>query len=377
MYISQLRLLNFRIYQQAEIDLLPGVNLVLGANGGGKTSLLEAIATLALTRSPRSGSIADFAAWDHDDMGVSATLSASSGQVALEFKATRQPDGQRWVRRLRLDGQPAASRQMLGKLGVVLFWPEDLLLIKGGPEPRRRMLDVVLSQLSPQYAESAVRYRRAIEHRNAVLRGMREGTASGSDLAPWNEALTTYGSELMEARSGYLQQAGPVAAEAAAGMGERGEVELTYRPGLGGLSSGPGAEFGELLRSAMAQREVEEIARGQSVIGPHRDDFEVSLAGWPARQFASQGQQRSLVLALKVAEVRRHMLDRGMAPVLLLDDVLSELDRVHRTGLIGLLSSGLHVEQTLITATEEQGITDAVPVAQVLDVTHGRAEARS
>lgn len=377
MYISQLRLLNFRIYQQAEVDLLPGVNLVLGANGGGKTSLLEAIATLALTRSPRSGSISDFATWEHTDMGVSATLSAGSGQVNLEFRASRQPAGERWVRRLRQDGQPTGSREMLGHLGVVLFWPEDLLLIKGGPEPRRRMLDVVLSQLSPSYAESAVRYRRAVEHRNAVLRGIREGSAGSVDLAPWSEALATHGAELMAARSRYLRQAGPVAAEAAAGMGEPGDVELAYRPGLGGVGSDPEDDYFQLLHRAMAERRDEEIARTQSVVGPHRDDFEVNLAGQPARQFASQGQQRSLVLALKVAEVRRHLLDRGAAPVLLLDDVLSELDQVHRTGLIGLLSSGLHVEQTLITATEEQGITEAVPVAQVLDVTRGRAKVRS
>ncbi|MHB1525865.1 MAG: DNA replication/repair protein RecF [Candidatus Dormibacteria bacterium] len=376
MYISQLRLLNFRIYQQASVDLLPGVNLVLGANGGGKTSLLEAIATLALTRSPRSGAIADFAAWEKDDMGVSATLCDDSGRVSLEFRATRQADGRRWVRTLRKDGQPAAARQVLGKLGVVLFWPEDLLLIKGGPEPRRRMMDVVLSQLSPQYAETAVRYRRGIEHRNAVLRGIREGSFGRGDLAPWNEALASHGAELMEARSSYLEQAGPVAAEAAAGMGEPGEVGLIYRPGLGGLSPGPKGEFAQLLRGAMAEKELEEIARAQSVVGPHRDDFDVTLGGRPARQFASQGQQRSLVLALKVAEVRRHMGGRGAAPVLLLDDVLSELDLGHRTGLIGLLGSGLHVEQTLITATEEQGITAAVPVAQVLDVTNGRTLVR-
>ena len=376
MYISQLRLLNFRIYREAEVDLLPGVNLVLGANGGGKTSLLEAIATLALTRSPRSASIADFATWEHSEMGVSATLSAGSGKVNLEFRASRQAEAGRWARRLRREGQPAGSRQMLGTLGVVLFWPEDLLLIKGGPEPRRRMLDVVLSQLSPAYAESAVRYRRAVDHRNAVLRAIREGAARSADLVPWSEALATHGTEIMAARRGYLQQAGEVAAEAAAGMGERGDVQLVYRPGLGGLRDQPEGDYARLLHAAMAPRLAEEIARAQSLVGPHRDDFEVALGGQPARQFASQGQQRSLVLALKVAEVRRHVLDRGEAPVLLLDDVLSELDHVHRTGLIGLLSSGLHVEQTLITATEEQGITAAVAVAQVLDVTQGQARVR-
>jgi len=371
LYISQLRLLHFRIYQEAAVDLLPGVNLVLGANGGGKTSLLEAIATVALTRSPRSGSIAEFASFGEHDMGVAVTVVDRASRAVMEFRATKQGEGERWGRRLRQDGQPVQPRQVLGKLGVVLFWPEDLFLVKGGPEPRRRMLDVVLSQLDSQYSEQAVRYRRAVEHRNAVLRGVREGILPRDELIPWSEAMVSYGAVLMRARARYLLEAEPIVAEAAAGIGELGELRLSYRPGLGALDPQGRGDYEQLLAEAVRQSSAEELARAQSVVGPHRDDFEVTLGGQPARQFASQGQQRSLVLALKVAEVRRHVDASGRSPVLLLDDVLSELDQAHRHGLISLLSRGLEVEQTLITATEEQGITASVPVAQVLEVLRG------
>jgi DNA replication and repair protein RecF len=371
LYISQLRLLHFRIYQEAAVDLLPGVNLVLGANGGGKTSLLEAIATVALTRSPRSGSIGEFASWGERDMGVSATVVDLASKAAMEFRATRQAGGERWSRTLRQDGQPVLPRQVLGKLGVVLFWPEDLLMVKGGPEPRRRMLDVVLSQLDREYAEQAVRYRRAVEHRNAVLRGVRDGLRPKDELRPWTEAMVRHGAVLMRARARYLLEAEPIVAEAAVGIGEFGALQLSYRPGLGAVMSEGRGDYGQLLEEAIQRSSAEELARAQSVVGPHRDDFEVTLGGQPARQFASQGQQRSLVLAMKVAEVKRHLDASGRAPILLLDDVLSELDQAHRHGLISLLSRGLEVEQTLITATEEQGITASVPVAQVLEVVRG------
>jgi DNA replication and repair protein RecF len=262
-------------------------------------------------------------------------------------------------------------RQVLGKLGVVLFWPEDLLLVKGGPEPRRRMLDVVLSQLDQEYSEQAVRYRRAVEHRNAVLRGVRDGLRPKDELGPWTEAMVSHGAVLMRARAGYLLEAEPIVAKAAVGIGELGVLQLSYRPGLGAVMSEGRGDYEQLLAEAIQRSSAEELARAQSVVGPHRDDFDVTLGGQPARQFASQGQQRSLVLAMKVAEVKRHLEASGRAPILLLDDVLSELDQAHRQGLISLLSRGLEVEQTLITATEEQGITASVPVAQVLEVVRG------
>ncbi|MGC2192138.1 MAG: DNA replication/repair protein RecF [Candidatus Dormiibacterota bacterium] len=373
MYLSQLRLLCFRIYQEASLELLPGVNLVLGQNGQGKTSLLEAISTLALTRSPRSGSLGDCASWGEPRMGVAAHLVSRLGESDLELRAERRDVSERWTRKLSQDGDRIQARQLLGRFRVVLFWPEDLLMVKGGPEPRRRLLDVVLSQLSPPYAEAATRYRRALEHRTALLRRLREGQATQAELRPWTEALIEHGTIVIQERRRYLEAVQPVAAEAIIKIGETAELQLQYRPGLGrGGTLKDSSEPADALRHALARTSAEEIARAQCVVGPHRDDFEVLLGGRPARQFASQGQQRSVVLALKVAEVRQHLSLGGETPLLLLDDVLSELDQARRTGLLQLLSEELAVEQTLITSTEDPQIGGEVAVSQVLQARGGQ-----
>lgn len=373
MYLSQLRLLCFRIYQEASLELLPGVNLVLGQNGQGKTSLLEAISTLALTRSPRSGSLGECASWGEPRMGVAAHLVSRLGDSDLELRAERLDGSERWTRKLSLDGERIQPRQLLGRFRVVLFWPEDLLMVKGGPEPRRRLLDVVLSQLSAPYAEAATRYRRALEHRTALLRRVRDGQATQAELRPWTEALVEHGTIVIQARRRYLEAVQPVAAEAIIKIGETAELQLRYRPGLGrGGSLEETSEPADALRHALARTSAEEIARAQCVVGPHRDDFEVLLGGRPARQFASQGQQRSVVLALKVAEVRQHLSLGGETPLLLLDDVLSELDQARRTGLLQLLSEELAVEQTLITSTEDPQIGGEVAVSQVLQARGGQ-----
>lgn len=373
MYLSQLRLLCFRIYQEASLELLPGVNLVLGQNGQGKTSLLEAISTLALTRSPRSGSLGDCVAWGEPRMGVSGHLVSRLGDTDLELRAERRPGSERWIRQLREAGDLIQPRQLLGRFRVVLFWPEDLLLVKGGPEPRRRLLDIVLSQLSPRYAEAALRCRRAVEHRTALLRQVRDGQARAAELTPWTDAMVEYGSVVMQERRRYLAMLQPVAAQAVTRIGEPLELQLQYRPGLGrDRDSAESAEPSEALRRALTRTAAEEIARAQCVVGPQRDDFDILLGGRPARQFASQGQQRSVVLALKVAEVRQHLSLGGETPLLLLDDVLSELDRERRAGLIQLLSEELAVEQTLITSTEDPQIGDEVAVAQILQARAGQ-----
>lgn len=368
MHISQIRMINFRVYREATVDLRPGVNLILGENGSGKTSLLEAVATVALTRSPRTGSLGECASFSGSEMGISLTLEGDGASSVLEFRAQRQASTGRWTRAIRENGSQVPARRTLGRIGVVIFWPEDLALVKSGPESRRRLLDVALSQISSEYAEAAVKCRRVLEQRNSLLRRVRDKEADAALLQPWDQALVEHGAVVMRHRRQFLLRAEPVVTEAVAAIGEPASVELIYRPGAGPTREGKEEDW---LRTSIADLAREEVARGQSLAGPHRDDFEVLLAGRSARQFASQGQQRTLVLALKEAEVKLHLETMGRRPLVMLDDVLSELDARHRHGLISRLGADMRVEQTLITATEDHGIGAETPVSKVLEVSAG------
>ncbi len=368
MRVAELRLLNFRAYPEAQVLLRPGFNLLIGDNGAGKTSLLEALATLALARAARGGLSTDLVRWGTSEMGVAAITWRGEVEGRLEMRWRVQPPGGRWSRTLRAEGAPVTPAAYLGRLRVVSFWPEDLGLVKAGPEPRRRMLDVVLCQLHPEYAHALSQFRRSLDQRNSALRGIREGRSGPAELGPWLEPLVHSGALLMAHRERYLKEVGPLAQRAASRIGEAAPLELRYLPGTRGAS---GDGWRERLVAALRESADEEEARGQTVVGPQRDDFEIAYAERPARQYASQGQQRTAVLALKAAEVGQHLAEGGQSPVVLLDDVLSELDRDHRRGLLEVLGEGLGVEQALVTATEDSGLEEAIGPSQVLLVRGG------
>jgi DNA replication and repair protein RecF len=365
--IVRLRLHGFRNYAEATVRFGPGLNVIHGQNAQGKTNLLEAIATLALTRSPRTTSSGDLLLWSEDAALAEADVARPPADVTLSVRFQRDVATGRVGRVTAVDGKPRPARAMLGVCPVVLFWPEDLALVRGGPEGRRRFLDVILAQTDQQAVAHMSRYRRVLEQRNSLLHQLRLGTGARDSLQSFTSELAHHGAWLSVARARLVNALAPLAALSLRDLsGQREQIALRYAPAHVGAVADTVEVAEQTLLDTLRRRMVEEIARGVTLAGPHRDDIAFDLDGRAARGTASQGQQRSIVLACKLAEVNYLQNTAGVAPVILLDDVLSELDPDRRGRLLALLAKGAQ-HQVLVTTTEP--LTDVAEFDEVLHFT--------
>ncbi len=356
MLLKHLELRNYRNYARMELDPGPGLNLFLGANGQGKTNLLEAVALLALSASPRAGRDAELIG----DLASEARVQAQveSGGRLLEISIDFVLEGNRTRRRIEVDGQPRRALDLPGVFRVTLFWPDDLDLIKAGPEHRRRLLNQLLVQVRPGYARTLARYARTLEQRNRLLKQIALGEQPEETLDVWDIQLVALGEELRTARAVAVASLAPLASAAHSAISGGELLEISY----------VGTEQG--LAQALAVARREDLRRGVSTVGPHRDDVLVVLEGREARAYASQGQQRSAVVSIKLAEAQVIAELTGEAPVLLLDDVLSELDAERRRELLRRL---LEPGQVIVTSVEAEPFPPAmVALARVLCIDRGR-----
>jgi DNA replication and repair protein RecF len=374
--VERLRLHHFRNYSETTIHFGPRLNVISGRNAQGKTNLLEAVATLALTRSPRTSGSADLLQWGSDRCLAEAAVARPTRASVLTLRLERDPQTERLARTVSVDGKPRPAREILGLCPVVLFWPEDLLLVKGGPDGRRRLLDVLLAQLDHRAAAHLIRYRHVLEQRNALLHQLRLGGGGRDELPSFTRELAQHGAAVVVARALLVSDLTPLAATALYGLSDRREqLTLRYAPSHDpSMPTDASAEDVESsLLAALDARAAEEIARGVTVVGPHRDDIDIELDGRPARTTASQGQQRSIVLACKLAEVSHLQATSGVAPVILLDDVLSELDPGRRTMLFQMLAADAP-HQIIVTTTAEREDTSAFTDVRYFTVRAGSVQ---
>lgn len=343
MQLVSLELRNYRNY--ARLDLEPGarLNLFLGANGQGKTNLLESVALLALSASPRARRESDVVGPVAPEARVGALV--ESGERRSEIKISVRVEGDRTRRRIEVDGQPRRAVDLPGLFRVTLFWPDDLNLVKAGPDHRRRLLNEMLVQVRSGYARTLSRYQRVLEQRNALLKQVAVGEQRVSSLEVWDLELARLGEQLVEARRQAVAALGLVAPQSHAAIsgGELLELEYAHPP--------------DDLLQALELARRDDIRRGSTGIGPHRDDIVIRLNGREARAFASQGQQRTAVVSIKLAEVAVVAEMTGERPVLLLDDVLSELDAGRRRALLEQLGDE---GQVIITSVEADPFPAAV-----------------
>lgn len=342
MLLTALRLADFRNYRALDFAPAAGLNVFVGPNAQGKSNLLEAIAMLATGKSFRAHRESELIREGAQRAEIAGEARIAAGAIFLRASIARAGSGAR--KTFDVNGSPVGFARFLGRARVVTFVPADLQLIAGGPALRRAFLNGALAQLSPTYYRDLARYGKIVQQKAALLRG---AIAPDRDLLlAYNDELLAPGAALIAARAAFVDELAAAAQAVYArwpGTAER--VAIAYAPNAGGAEAQPL----EALGAALAAGLESEIRRKTTLIGPHRDDLRLTIEGKPLDAFGSQGQQRTAVLALKVAEYETMRARSGDAPILLLDDVLSELD-AERAG--GFLTAVGTFEQAFLTTTE-------------------------
>lgn len=330
MIVTRLELVDFRNYAEAAFEFHPGITAVVGLNGQGKTNLAESMAYLASLDSFRGAPTDALIRIGADSAIVRATVLHPDGrEVLVELELSRQGRNRVLVNKQRL----GRTRDLLGVMRVTVFSPDDLFLVKGGPNERRRFLDDTLVALALKYDSMRLELDRIVKQRNVLLK---QANGKLSDevevtLDVWDAKLAQVGDQFGHARAVLVARLSPMVQEAYEQLADRpSSVELRYEP----------AWRQRGLAAALAESRTDDVRRGVSTVGPHRDDVDLFIGGLPARTHASQGEQRTLALALRLASHRMVAEKAGSAPVLVLDDVLSELDPTRSAALLRHLPEG-------------------------------------
>jgi len=379
MRVRRLRLFDYRNFPRLDISLPAGPVVVVGSNAQGKSNLLEAVYLLSTLRSPRADSDGELIRWQASPAGggpplarLVAEVDGRSGPLRLEVAvvaggaptgpavpAGRQgrPGGVPHAHKVvRVNGVAKRLGDAVGQLNAVLFTAHDMDVISGPPSLRRRYLDITISQVDSGYLRALQRYAKVLLQRNHLLKRVQEGTAGRDELGFWNQELVREGSYIVRARALAVGSLGPLARTAHAALTEgREKLALVYQPQLGGAVDGPQAaslsqdELAAAFAQVLGRWSQREIGAGATLLGPHRDELVFHLDDASAAAFASRAQQRTIALALRLAEASYLRQRRGESPVLLLDDVLSELDSQRRARVLAAIAD---YEQVLVTATD-------------------------
>lgn len=325
MRIKSISLRNFRNYETLELkDLFDEINILFGRNAQGKTNLVEAIGYFARAKSFRGAADAALVRGGEHEAFLGMTYITRGGEREIAIRISTRPHG----RAIELDGVPLRKlSELIGAFNTILFTPEDLKTVKGGPAERRNLINYEMSKLRQSYLADLQKYAKVVREKNALISA---DTVNMRLLEVYNTALAKVGFSLMQAREKYICSIADKAKEASKKLGGD-EMSIKYRPNIAAKSE-------EELFSQLEQRAEREMERGFCAYGPHRDDYAIKVNGMSARDYASQGQQRTCMIAIRIAMLKRAYELTGEVPVLLMDDVFSELDSVRREKLLSLLS---------------------------------------
>ena len=390
MYLRRLSLAHFRNYERLDLDLAPHTTIVFGDNAQGKSNLLEAIFYLATMRSFRAHGDRELLNWSvaNDTLAftrIAARFERRGEPFDLEVILREEPRRSEGdvttsvlTKRIKLNDVPRRAIDVIGTATAVMFSPQDLDLVEGAPLLRRRYLDVTISQADHAYCRSLAQYNRVILQRNHLLRAIRDRGAQPDQIHFWNREMIAAGSYIVSQRLATIKSLGDVARRFYGDLSaDDGSLAVGYKSSIFDGDTDPDAApagIAELFAKRLADLQGREVRLGVSLVGPHRDDLTFQLGGHDASTFGSRGQQRTVALALKLAEAEHLHRQTGERPIVLLDDVLSELDPSRRKRVLASVEPG---QQLLLTATDLEAFDGAaIKGATCLSVTRGRVEAR-
>jgi DNA replication and repair protein RecF len=343
MRINKLALTNFRSYPSLELNLSPGTTTFIGDNGSGKTNIAEALIYLSFLSSHRVSSNTPLITLGSQQAIIRAEIERDDRvlQIDLEINATK-------ANRARINGNPTRSqREILGACQIVYFSPEDLDLVRGEPGTRRDFLDRLLITRAPRLAGVISDYERVIKQRNALLKTR----ASTNALVPWNEQLIKFGAQLTAERISLIEALNPWVSKNYANLNEVKAASIAYKCSTEGVTNNTDTNI-EVLTQRLEEVAYQEIERGVSLIGPHRDDLHLQLGDFPAKGYASHGESWSMAISLRIGSFNL-LKSEGTEPILILDDVFAELDTSRRNQLMAVTQLA---EQTIITAAVESDL---------------------
>lgn len=340
MHLSHLSLKNFRSYSELDLPLAPGITIFLGRNGEGKTNIVESILYMAFLSSHRTSGDLPLVKLGESAAYTRAKIQHPDREVLVELEINAEK-----ANRARINQNPIRSqKELFGLLQCVYFSPEDMDLVRGDPSERRRFIDQILTLRSPRMAGVISDYERSVRQRNALLKTR----ASLTSLEPWDQQVAKFGAEIIAARLSLLTEFNPYFSKIYANISEEKPAHITYKSSIDNPSVNSQENYSALINT-MAERRNQELDRGLTLVGPHRDDLILNLGDHLVKGYASHGESWSIALSLKLAAYEL-LISEGSKPILILDDVFSELDEERRTQLISLAQSA---EQTFITVAVE------------------------
>ncbi|MCL2285994.1 MAG: DNA replication/repair protein RecF [Firmicutes bacterium] len=359
MWISNISAAGFRNLNISNQQLSSGVNILHGMNAQGKTSFLEAIYFCAFGRSLRAVSDKELIQFGQTAAHVRVDINRDGYTSLLDAHIERE--GSKTKKGLALNHVPIKHmKDLFGRLLIVMFSPEDLRLIKAGPYERRRFMDMEICQLSPVYYSDLKEYYRALKQRNALLKILQKDKSQQDSLSIWDEQLANYGQRIMKLRSSFVKKINRIAKEVHSNITQGTEnLTLAYEPSIVNI---------ETYLTGLSKSHVRDIAQGTTTLGIHKDDVNFTINNISARFFGSQGQQRTAALSAKLAEIEIIKQSTNQTPILLLDDVLSELDGNRQQFLLEQIKN----LQTLVTCTGLEDILLTMKDHKIMKMAEGR-----